>query len=457
MAETSATLPGQFPAFLAKCHTLDPAVPQPRPVPLHWPFVRNLGEAMSRHDRLLVVKSRQMMVTWLGCAFLLHRALTSGPGIHVVLSKEERSAKELIERVRSLLEGLPAEWMRGWTVRSVGSAITLTGSQSLPGRIISLPAAPHAVRGLSPRTLFWDEMAFTPNDEAIWSAVKPAVDSGGVFLGVSTPNGPRGVFYRLAHDRSHRFHVHTLRYTDHPDRSSREWQARAKAGLSREQWRREQELSFEGAEGRVYDQFSRETHLLPTRHTITRAEGSRFYRGIDFGYRHPAVVWAEETTDGSLVVFDCLLGNRWSLDMLMEQIRLVDVKHGLLERDFQWSGVDPAGNAVNDYGISPVSTLGEKGYKLTFRSLRVNWGVEKVRSLLLDAAGRIRLRVDPGCEPLIQAFEGYMWNEKGEEPVKDDLHDHLMDALRYLVVNLPRYLRTTPHPGARIAGVSQNR
>ncbi|MCB2198539.1 hypothetical protein KQI63_03990 [bacterium] len=450
----SPELPYSFLEFLSGCQTHDPAWPEPRPIPVDWDYIRELADRLTSQERVIVVKSRQMMVTWLGCAWLLQRALTGGPGIHVVVSKEERSAKELIERIRILLDGLPKEWLEEWIVSSK-STITLTNkSTAHTSRIVSLPAAPHAVRGLSPRTLFWDEMAFTPNDEEIWTAVKPAVDSGGWFLGVSTPNGPNGVFYRLAHDYCGEFIQHHLGYQQHPERENPDWQTMARAGLSEERWRREQELSFEGAEGRVYDQFNRDLHLTRPTWRAGKRKQSRFYRGIDFGYRKPAVVWAEETRSGEVIVFDCLLGDRWSLEELLIQIHEVDTRHHLSERDYTWTAVDPAGRATSDFGLSPWSALEEAGMKLKTRTSQIAWGLERVRSLLLDANRDVRLRVHPRCEELIRAFDGYMWDVAEDQPKKDGEHDHLMDALRYLVINLPRFHMPGLSRSPRIAGLS---
>ncbi len=434
--------------FLALCHSFDPGEDQPRPLPAGWSFVRALVEALERHDRLLVVKSRQMLVTWVGCACLLHRALSSGPGVHLVLSKEERSAKELIERIRFLYDHLP-EGLRGEPVK------LLSGTVSFPergARILSLPAAPHAVRGLSPRTVFWDEMAFTPHDEEIWAAVKPAVDAGGRFLGVSTPNGPAGVFSRLVHGGEGRFTVHRIHYRQHPARDA-VWERSARSGLSAARWRREQELSFEGAEGRVYDQFEPGLHLLDAPYLPRLEPGTVLYRGIDFGYLHPAVVWAEEHPDGGLIVFDCLVGDRLPLGDLVGEIRRVDARYGLGEADFAWTAVDPAGEANMDIGISPVEGLEAAGIKVVARRSSISAGVEAVRALLLDAAGRVRLRVDRRCRALIEGFHAYAWAEDGETPKKDGVHDHPMDALRYLVVNLPRHTAPPALPLPKVGGM----
>jgi Terminase large subunit, T4likevirus-type, N-terminal len=437
-----------FLDYLGTLRTWDPGHIQPREFP-DWVYVRELADALDNHDRLLVVKSRQMMVTWIGCAYILYQALNSGPGVHLVISKEERSAREMIERIRFLLDHSGEEANRP-EHKASRSEISFP---TLDSRILSLPAAPYAVRGQSPRTLFWDEMAFTPKDDEIWAAVKPAVDSGGRFFGVSTPNGPLGVFYRLIHDKSRRFEVSHIHYNENPERTN-EWEGSARAGLSEARWRREQELSFEGAEGRVYDQFDSDVHVLKTKHKLSRNSNSRLYRAIDFGYRRPAVLWAEESEDGSLVIFAELLGDRWGLRHLMEEIHRVDQLFGLSERDYTWTAVDPAGAANTDFAISPVEVMRTAGYKIEYRSSNISPGVETVRALLKDATGAVSMTVDPSCTRLATAFEGYTWAPEGELPKKDGEHDHLMDALRYLIINLPRFKPISFSTPSRIRGMA---
>jgi len=439
-----------FSSFLNGCKTFDPGYSEPRDFP-EWEYVKRLAHKMETEERLLVVKSRQMMVTWLGCAYILFRAVNSGPGIHLVLSKEERSARELIERIRFLLGHLNKN-ITVPTFKAKSNQISFSETSS---RIISLPATPHAVRGLSPHTVFWDEMAFTQYDDEIWTAVKPAIDSGGSFLGVSTPNGPKGVFADLIHGDNPGFDVFRLHYSENPEKSN-SWEKDARSGLSESRWRREQELSFEGAEGKVYDQFQKKRHVLDSNYSPGREIGNRLYRGIDFGYRRPAVVWVEEKRDGSLIVFDNLIGNRWPLETLLLKIQMIDMKHGLSEKDFTWTAVDPAGSAKGDFGLSPVEYLQQKGLKLIWRTSNISPGIEAVRSMLMNANGKAFLKLVPCCNELIDCFESYAWAKDGELPEKDGESDHLMDALRYLVVNLPRFQLSSPVLPPRIVGLPQD-
>ena len=103
----------------------------------------------------------------------------------------------------------------------------------------------------SPSGVFWDEMAFTPYSEGIWTAVKPAIDSGGSFIGVSTPNGTDNVFYHLYQDKSNRFGRLKVHWKDHPLRGE-EWlkEAQVNADILREPVRRREVILVPRAKGR---------------------------------------------------------------------------------------------------------------------------------------------------------------------------------------------------------------
>ena len=63
--------------------------------------------------------------------------------------------------------------------------------------------------------------------------------------------------------------------------------------------------------------------------------------------------------------------------------------------------------------------------------------MNRVRGRLYNVEGETHLFVTEDCLKTIQAFEGYHYPEKEgeqkEEPEKDGVHDHPMDALRYYV------------------------
>ncbi|MBU0692706.1 hypothetical protein KKH18_12960, partial [bacterium] len=73
--------------------------------------------------------------------------------------------------------------------------------------------------------------------------------------------------------------------------------------------------------------------------------------------------------------------------------------------------------------------------KLCYRSSRIMPGVEAVKAMLRDVRGRTKLRISPKCRKLIADLSSYRWAPGREEPVKDGVSDHSLDALRYFFVN----------------------
>ncbi len=401
-------------------------------------YLRELIIAAQQHRYLLVPKSRQMMVTWTMTAYTLWRALFRGPGLYLYLSRNERCAEELIARTRFMIERLP-EFMRP---RLTGNSREEISFGKLGSRILSLPASPNGPRMYSPSGVFWDEMAFTPYDEYIWSALKPALDSGGRFVGVSSSGGALNLFAKMATTPSPPvhggtegglFHIHQVHYSLHPDKQTDEWKQHAAQGLSHTRWQMEQEISFDAQNDLVYDEFDPQRHILPEDWRVNPL--GEVYRSIDFGYRHPFVLWIQRTDEDDFIVFD-----EWSVEnRTTEEMRLaihnVDLSHGLSEARVRWSACDPAGAAAQDSGLSPVDVLRRAGMKLCYRSSRIAPGLERVKAALCDTTGRVRLRIAPRCQKLIADLSRYRWAAGGDEPQKDGVCDHSLDALRYFFVN----------------------
>jgi len=393
-----------------------------------YPFARKLVEALESERILLVAKSRQMLATWTLCGWLLHRALYGEPGLFLLLSKGARDTGELVKRLRVMAQNLPPAERSALKVKAA-EIESETGS-----RILALPATEDAARMHSPTAVFWDEMAFTPRSEEIWTAVKPAVDSGGKFCGISTPNGTDNVFYRLFNDTVNGFGKLKITWRDHPARDA-SWEREARRGLSEARWRQEYEVDFEVMADRVYDEYNADSHLLTQRWQPGNNPG-RIFRGIDFGYRHPYAVWAQLLPDGTLVVFDEWEGRDATVEDLAEAINRVDARNGLTESDVALSGCDPAGASASDAGLAPAVRLMQMGYKLTWRTSQIMTGVELIKSRLRDARGRVWLIFSPDAKQTVYHLKHYRWVPGREAPDKDDTHDHAMDALRYLVINL---------------------
>ena len=107
----------------------------------------------------------------------------------------------------------------------------------------------------------------------------------------------------------------------------------------------------------------------------------------------------------------------------------------------RWIGCDPAGSSRNDQTAqSDVELLRRRGYRVRTASSRIVDGIEHIRAALQPAAAAPVLFVNDRCVNLIKALECYHYDpaSRSENPDKDGVHDHLIDALRYFFVNRSR-------------------
>ncbi|MCX7834641.1 MAG: hypothetical protein N2450_01065 [bacterium] len=412
-----------------------------------FPYLHRLITAMDTHPRLLVLKSRQVCATWAAASWVLYRSLFHWKSEILLLSKEHRSAMELLQRIRNLAWRLPL-WFN-LKVHATKNQLTFPNSGS---RILTLPATAEAIRFFAPTIVLWDEMAFTENADEIWSAISPSLDRQAQFIGISTPNGKHNLFGKMVTDpKRFGFALQRIHFSERPDRGE-EWQTLQKRELSEAQWRREYELSLEEVHGqRVIEAFSPQQHVLPYPVSIEMVHTARRrFRSIDFGYRSPVVLWIAEITPSQFVVFEEWIGSNATRDDLLLAIRMMDGKWLLTEQQFTWSSCDPAGLQQNDSGIPMIDFLSGAGIKLMQRRSLLEDGLDWLRMMFARADGTIQLRISPQCSRLINDLSSYRYDEHTGKPIKGS-YDHTVDALRYFAVNIQQ--KPPTHYQGRVSGI----
>ena len=218
---------------------------------------------------------------------------------------------------------------------------------------------------------------------------------------------------------------------------------------------------FVAFEGQVYE-FSRGAHLVSASKVGNEWIGWEpnpdlpYDRTADFGTNNPtAWLWVQEI-GGVVYVFDEYEVRRTAVDEIAPVLksRWQNLAHA---QDFG----DVAGQQRDSNLMSYVSNYGKNGIFIRTRpGGAVKAGVEVISRYLAPGENDLpRLYVHPRCQRLIAAFETYHWPEDvdgkrdSDEPVKDGVSDHLMDALRYWFVNRhPEQFRRTTVGGQPEAG-----
>lgn len=169
----------------------------------------------------IVVKSRQVGVSWVFCALAVHawlfrEGIVWGFGSNKVDNVENKSSpKSLFSHVRFLIERLPKWMIPSFDMIKHGLYLNITNPSN--GNVIIGEGGDNIGRGGNTSTYVVDESAFTDRPEMIDAAL---IANSKVIIHVSTPNGLGGPFYTKA--TSGAYSVFRFHWRDDP-RKTQEW------------------------------------------------------------------------------------------------------------------------------------------------------------------------------------------------------------------------------------------
>ena len=299
-----------------------------------------------------------------------------------------------------------------------------------------------------PDSLLGEGLDFIVGDEvAVWSKIifeqylRPTLsDRLGWFLGNTTPRGFNWIYDLYQRGQSNDFPEWDS--WQHPSSSSRYFRdslSELKRELTKETYEQEILARFTSFAGKVFP-FDRNTHVKK----IEFNPAWETFCSIDFGYRMPAVIWAQVgKVEGGHEIH--------IIDEIIHEtdIRTEELADKILAKGYpvQKYFCDPAGEGVqSSSGLGDVTIFRRKeispiSYKTDKISRALPSGIDLVRSYLENAEGKSRLFISDICKGIIVDFENYRYPEKKEErrlrdePLKDGYHDHGMDAVRYFFIN----------------------
>lgn len=155
-----------------------------------WNFQSDLLNTFETEQRVIVLKARQLGVSWLVAGYALWTALFHEGATVLMLSKRLDEAVSLMDKAEFVYDRLPY-WLQPSIAKHNETTLQFTRRGS---KILALPSTEDAGRSETASLVIVDEAAFHPHAEANYAAYKPTVDAGGKLLLVSTANG-RGNFF----------------------------------------------------------------------------------------------------------------------------------------------------------------------------------------------------------------------------------------------------------------------
>ena len=178
------------------CYTTDQHDPQ-NPIKLIPAklYLKLLVRAWQRCPLLLVVKSRQMLVSWTFVNLFLWDSIFNYGRKNFFQSEKEEKADELVQRAHFTWRFLPGKPYKP-NCRYTYCRLRFPHLDSV---IKGVPQGPDAIVQETASGIFSDEMALQIQAEWAYIASKPTIDGGGRFTGVSTPRAAT-FFKRLVFD-----------------------------------------------------------------------------------------------------------------------------------------------------------------------------------------------------------------------------------------------------------------
>jgi hypothetical protein len=402
-----------------------------------WDFQQEIIDKLCEVDRVIVLKARQLGITWLTLAFYLYDATFFPNRLILLASKREDEGKEMLRRVRIMHSTLPPQWK---TAAAVGDDNKLSMSFTNGSRFVVLPATATMARSYSAYAAVIDEMAFMPYQSEMWSAIEPAAKR---ISCISTGYRKADVFYDMWTDAvsgKSEFEPIFLPWTVHPKRD-KDWytihvENSLRPRLARREYCSNPEEAFTSAEGLFFENYSPKTHVLKQWYSPTVYWPT--WRMVDFGYRHGACLWLQKSPDNQIFIYHELCPVNLTTTQFAEKIKEFDIQYEL-ETGVIPLGTfcDPAGYSKNTQtAISDIEIFASHGLNPVAQTSSFRDGCILINEVLMS---RKPIQIASDCSELQLSFETLEPDKNNLEVYAKDVDfGHVMDALRYGIFNISR-------------------
>lgn len=190
-----------------------------------WDHILEMVEALRLYRLDVIVKSRQLGLSWLLAAYALWTVLYHEAAVVFMFSQGETEAKIFLGKSRFIHEHLPSH-LQGRLGTDSTTEIHFPGMHS---KIVAWPSTENAGRSETATLVLVDEAERHNHLDDNYASVKPTTDAGGQLVYVSTvkKNKPNSLFKELVRDVANSFHKIFFGWRVRPGRDD-EWYAQTK-------------------------------------------------------------------------------------------------------------------------------------------------------------------------------------------------------------------------------------
>jgi hypothetical protein len=289
-----------------------------------------------------------------------------------------------------------------------------------------------ALRGGKYNFIVLDEVA-DMNPTAWYQTLRPTLsDTGGHALFIGTPKGQGNWFFDLWTQGGNTEDWESWQYTtlEGGHVTAEEIEA-AKRDMSEREFEQEYCARFITWAGQIFYAYSEENIKPYGGFADARTP---LHIGMDFNVSPMSAVIAVKGANWLHIIDEIEIYGSNTFEMVTEIKR----RYGDQRQMYVYPDASGAARSTNSPGVSNHIILQNNGFKLAVNSKNppVAEAIASVNSLLCNTNGERRLWIDPKCKKTRECLIKHSYKEGTKIPDKDSGHDHLTDALRYVVHTL---------------------
>jgi len=151
-----------------------------KPAPIDLYYLYALTRGWEAHNKVSIVKSRRMWLTWLMCALHLHMAMTQPDRNIFLVSMSEDFSIKLIEKCKFIYNHIPEDvWPMAYRPKMNDKRADRIVFDELGSRMSGIPMGKNKLRSETASAIMADEFAFWELAEESYAAFMPCIEGGG--------------------------------------------------------------------------------------------------------------------------------------------------------------------------------------------------------------------------------------------------------------------------------------
>ena len=426
-----------------------------------WPKQRDVISAFISQRLSIVLKARQLGLTWLALAYAVWCMIYRAGFMVVGLSRGDVEAMELINRVAFILRYLP-KWLiinkkdapksyKGLMYEDTAHLITIYHPKREPATFKEFAASPDSGRSFTANLVIIDEWALQVFAEDIWTAAYPTINrpTGGQVIGLSS--GKRNTWFEFMWKQAkagiNSFYAIFLNWRTDPRRDD-EWYENTKRNLPnthRQEYPATESDAFAVGQGAFFEEFSEEIHV-PVKHW----EPPHDRRWPIIGSYDPAFSsnacfkWYTVSPDGWIRCFREYYPHRTTDSDQAEEILKRSVYQDGSKMDFYYIVADSdAWTPSRDSGKSTAVIFAEHGLSMRQADKDLSNGWRRLHEWLrpfIDKDGKTMtalLTFTYDCANTIRCYPAAEQSKTNPEDISKESEHHSIDCDRYICMSRP--------------------